>query len=211
MNDRLGGKRGKWLVLALLLVGYAALSHYSNIEPRAKGLAAALSLGPLLLIAVIVMWRALRPLTATLLTGTLALVVYLSWGTFERHYEWSDLAQQVLIYGLIAASFALSLRADRVPLCTQLALTLHGPLEPREVTYLRRATTAWALFYALIAAAVLVLFFTATLQVWSLFVNVLVFAAIALMCLADHFVRRRVLPRRAGGGLVTALRQALIG
>lgn len=204
-------KRARWLGVALLLVGYAALSHYSNTMPQAKGLAAGLSLGPLLLLALIVLWRATPVLIAALGTLLTALLVYRTWDSFERHYEWSDLAQQVLIYALIAASFALSLRRARVPLITQLEEKLHGVLEARELVYYRWATLAWALFYTLLALAVLVLFFTTPLRVWSLFVNAGVFAVIALMCIADFALRRRLLPRRPAGGLVTALRQALIG
>lgn len=192
-------------------MGYAALSHYSNSVPQAKGLAAGLSLGPLLLVALIILWRSTPTFVAALGTVLTGVLVYRTWSAFERHYEWSDLAQQVLIYALIAASFAQSLRADRVPLLTQLEEKLHGTLEARELVYFRRATAVWALFYALIAAAVLVLFFTTSLRTWSLFVNGVVFAAIALMCVADFALRRRLLPRRPSGGLVTALRQALIG
>ncbi len=203
--------RSAWLGIVALLVLYTALSLYGNSNPQARGLGAALSVGPLVLIGLIVLWRSTKFWIAGLATVLIAALMVRGWSAFERHYEWSDLAQQVLIYALVAASFALSLRPARTPLCEQLAAKLHGPLEAREIAYLRRATLAWALFYALITLAILVLFFTSTLRVWSLFVNVLVFVAIALACLIDHLIRRRRLPRRAAGGLMRALRQALVG
>jgi uncharacterized membrane protein len=204
-------KRSTWVAIALLLALYTTLSLYSSSTPAAKGLGAALSVGPVLLIALIVLWRSLSTVLAAALTALLAALLYREWAVLERHYEWSDLVQQALIYALIATSFALSLRPARVPLCTQLAQKLHGTLDAREIAYLRRATAVWASFYALICAAIIVLFLTAPLRVWSLFVNVLVFAVIALACVADHLVRRRVLPPRASGGLMRTLKQALVG
>jgi uncharacterized membrane protein len=174
-------------------------------------LAAALSLAPVLLIGVLLAWRWAPPLIAASMTTLGAVLVFHFWSVFERNYEWADLVQQCAVYALIAGSFGRSLYAGRIPLCTQLAAKLHGPLTPQEITYTRRATAVWTVFYALTAALILVLFFLASLRVWSLFVNFAIFGLIALMCLVDHAVRRRVLPSRVGPGILAALRQSLIG
>jgi uncharacterized membrane protein len=112
---------------------------------------------------------------------------------------------------LIAASFARSLFAGRIPICTQLASTMHGTLTPAEIAYTRRATVAWVVFYALTAVAILVLFFAEPLRVWSLFVNFGVFGLMIFMGVADHALRRRVLPRHPAGGILTIIQRALIG
>jgi uncharacterized membrane protein len=87
----------------------------------------------------------------------------------------------------------------------------HGELAPAEIMYLRRATAAWAAFYAAIAVAILVLFFSSSEKVWSLFVNFATFGLIVLMGVADHALRRRVLPRHNDGGILGVLRRSLIG
>jgi len=110
----------------------------------------------------------------------------------------------------VSLSFGRSLRSGRIPLCTQLTARLHGALTPAEITYTRRATLAWTLMYALLAAVILMLFFVAPLRIWSLFVNFVAFGLIALMFIADHAIRGRLLPRRRGG-LLAALRQSLSG
>ena len=46
-------QRWWWLGIAALFLGYAVLSHYSASSPDARGLGATLSLGPLVLIGVI--------------------------------------------------------------------------------------------------------------------------------------------------------------
>ena len=199
------------LALAVLIVGYAALSHYSASSPDAKGLGAALSVGPVLLIGLILAWRWTRPLTALLIAAVSCTLLYRYWPAVERNFEWGDLVQQCGVYGLIAASFARSLFAGRIPICTQLASTMHGTLTPAEIAYTRRATVAWVAFYVLTTVAILVLFFATPLRVWSLFVNFGVFGLMIVMGIADHALRRRMLPRHPAGGILTIIQRALIG
>lgn len=197
--------------VAAIVVGYAALSHYSAMSPDSKGLGAALSVAPVSLIAVLLAWRWTKPLTALLIAASLCALLYHYWPAIERNYEWADLAQQCGAYGLIALSFARSLFASRVPLCTQLAIQVHGTLTPAEIAYTRRATQAWGGFYALMAAAILILHFAVSLRIWSLFVNFATFGLMILMGIADHAIRRRVLPRHPSGGMLAIIQRTLIG
>jgi uncharacterized membrane protein len=198
-------------ILAAIIIAYAALAHYSNEEPQARGLGAALSVGPVLLIALFLAWLWLPRFVAAVATlATLAALVSW-WPAIKRNYEWADLAQQCGIYALVAWGFARTLLGGRVPTCAQIAMRLHGPLDAAESAYLRAATLAWAGFYLILSVLILVLYFIAPLSVWSLFVNFVTFGLIALMALVDHTIRQRVLPPRHSGGLLTALRQALFG
>ena len=193
-----------------IFAGYAALSHYSNSTPDAKGLATGLSLAPLLLIGAVMVWRWSHPLLASSIFVLTGILLYRYWPLLTAYYEWSDLVQQCGAYALVSLSFARSLVGGRVPLCTQLTATLHGSPTPVEITYTRWATLAWTLVYALLAATILILFFVASLRIWSLFVNFYSFGLIALAFVIDHAVRRRVLPHRPGG-VLAAVRQSLSG
>jgi uncharacterized membrane protein len=197
-------------VLALI-IGYAALSHYSASSPDKKGLGSVLSIGPVLLIGVVLAWRWTRPATAILICGSMCAFLYAYWPFIERNYEWADLAQQCGAYSLVALTFARSLFADRVPVCTQLAGKLHASLTAAELTYTRHATVAWLVFYALMTIAILILFFAAPLRIWSLFVNFAAFGLIMLMGVADHLIRLRVLPRRPGGGILAIIQRSITG
>src|SRR5271155_3588186 len=84
----------KFAAVAALIIGYAALSHYSNSSPHAKGLGAALSLAPVLLIGALLAWRWAPPLIAALITVLTAALVYRFWSVLEENYEWADLVQQ---------------------------------------------------------------------------------------------------------------------
>ena len=208
--DRRTGRRGL-IAVAALLIGYAALSYYSNSTPDAKGLGVGLAVGPVLLIGLILVWRWTRPLIATLVIVSVGAVLYRYWPALEGNYEWADLAQQCAAYGLLAFSFGRSLMPGRTPLCTQLADKLHGPLVPEEITYTRRATAAWTVFYLFVAAAIAIVFFAEPLPVWSLFVNFATYGLIALMFIADYSIRHHTLPRVPRSGILAALQQFLLG
>jgi len=198
------------IIVVTLIGGYAALSHYSNSVPNARGLATGLSIGPWLLVGCVLLWRWSHPALAAPLLAITGVLLFHFWPLLTRYYEWSDVVQQCAAYGLVALSFARSLFGGRVPLCTRMTDQLHGPLTPAETAYTRRATVAWTIFYALLAAAILILFFIAPLHIWSLFVNFLSFVIIAVMFVADHAIRRRVLPHRHGG-ILAALLQSITG
>jgi uncharacterized membrane protein len=206
-----GATRFQLAAVAAVLLIYAALSYYSDSTPNASGLAAGLSLAPALLIGAVLLWRWTHPLVATSILILVCALLYNYWSFFRNNYNWSNLAQQCGAYGLVALSFARSLWANRVPLCTQLADKLHGPLMPAEVAYTRRVTVAWTLFYVLLSTAILIVYLAVPLRVWSLFVNFGTFGLIGLMFIAEHAVRRMVLPRARPGSTLAALRQFLGG
>ena len=196
--------------MATIVIGYAVLSYYSESTPDALGLAAGLSLAPIVLIGAVLVWRwTAAPVAASIIVLAGGLL-YHYWAFFRDNYPWSNFAQQFGAYALVALGFLRSLSAGRVPMCTQLAEKLHGPLTPEEISYTRRATVAWAVFYALLTAAIAILFFTVPLRVWSMFVNFATFALMGLMFVVEHAVRRRVIPHRRGG-MLTALRQLFLG
>jgi uncharacterized membrane protein len=197
-------------VVAAFVLGYAALSQYSNSVPDAKGLATSLSIAPLLLVGAVLVWRGSHKVVALSVFALTATLLLRYWTLLTQYYEWNDVVQQCGVYAAASIGFGRSLFGARVPLCTQLSRKLHGPLTPVEIAYTRRATLAWAVFYGLLAPLILVLFFVTSLRVWSLFTNFAVFGLIGLMFAADHAIRRRVLPHRPGG-ILAALRQSLTG
>ncbi len=205
-------RRGQWFAVTAVVAGYALLSQYSasSADPHARSLGAALSIGPVLLIALGLLWFWKWRVSASIFALASGAILYLEWPFIQSHYEWSDLAQQCGIYGLVALFFARSLFAGRVPVCAQLAEQMYGALTLEEMAYMRRATAAWALFYSLLTAAILVLFFVVPLRTWSLFTNFVTWGLMVLAGFVDHALRRLVLPRHREGGILTLIRRALI-
>jgi uncharacterized membrane protein len=201
------------VLITLCLIIYAALSQYSasSASPHAKSLGAALTVGPIPIIAAALLWWWGSRLWALLVVLVSAILFYRYWPLIERNYEWADVAQQCGIYALVTLAFARSLFAGRTPLCTQLAEQMYGDLSEAEGAYMRRATAAWAVFYGLMTAAVLVLFFAVSLRQWSLFVNFIAWGLMVLAGFVDHALRRRLLPRHREGGILTLIRRSLSG
>ena len=194
MNALIGGK---WRSVALGagLLSYAVLAHLSNSVAQAKSLGVILAVAPALLGCILLSWRTRYRVAALAATGLIGLLVAAIWPLLQRHFAWLYLLQQCSFFGVLAAVFGRSLAAPYTPLCTQWADLLHGPLTPELQRYTRQVTTAWTLFFVGLVAVLLLLFWLAPLKIWSAFDNFCTLPLVALMFLAEHWVRRRRLPQ----------------
>jgi uncharacterized membrane protein len=199
-------RRLQLAAVIVLIVAYSALSHYSNSDPQARDLGAALALSPILGIGFVLIWRWVGALPAVLTGIATAILVRHYWPLFTQNFSAVYLIQQCGFYAIMAWSFARSLFKGRVPLCTQLADRVHGPLTAHELRYTRKVTVAWVIFFMLNLVLNYLLFEFAPLRIWSLFVNFCSLPLILLMFVAEYTVRRRVLPRVQRNGLIATLR-----
>jgi uncharacterized membrane protein len=190
----------------VFLAAYSGLSHYSTLHPQAHDLGAALALAPMLSIGFFLFWRWTGALQAGLAAAAAWLVLRHYWPLLTQNFTLLYLLQECGFSAIMAAGFGRSLLEGRVPLCTQLADRLHGPLSLRELRYTRYVTAAWAIYFLLNMAVTFLLFEFAPLRIWSLFVNFCSLPLILLMFAAEYAVRRRALPTRAHGGLMATLR-----
>jgi uncharacterized membrane protein len=199
-------RRLQFAAVIVLIVAYSVLSHYSNLTPQAQDLAVALALAPMLGLGFVLFWRWSGALPALLLGSAATILLGHYWPLFTRNFSMVYLLQQCGFYAIMALSFGRSLFSGRVPLCTQLADKVHGPLSLQELRYTRQVTLAWVYFFLANLAATFVLFEFAPLRVWSLFVNFCALPLILLMFVAEYVVRRRVLPQVQRNGLMATLR-----
>ena len=199
-------RRLQLAAVVVAIIAYSGLSHYSNSHAQARDLATALALAPMLALGAVLAWRwlgALFAVPAALLTAFL-LVKY--WPGLTRNFSLLYFVQQFGFYSLMALSFGSTLIKPRVPLCTMLADKIHGPLTPPELSYTRKVTLAWTLFFVVNLLATWLLFQFAPLNVWSIFVNFASLPLLALMFLGEYLVRRQVLPQVQSGGIIATLR-----
>jgi len=152
------GRRLQLAAVVLFFVGYAVLSHYSNSNAQAQDLGAVLAFAPLLVIGVALVWRSSGLLIAALAAAAAGLMLREFWPLFAQNFSLAVLIQQCGFYSILAVSFARTLAKDRVPLCTQFADKIHGPLGPLELRYTRGVTVAWVVFFLLNVAASILLF-----------------------------------------------------
>lgn len=200
------GRRLQLAAVAVFLIAYAGLSHYSNSNPQAHDLGAALALAPVLAIGFVLIWRWSGALYGLLAAAAAAFLVHHYWPLFTRNFSIVYLIQQCGFYAIMAFGFGRSLLKGRVPLCTQLADKIHGPLSAAELRYTRKVTIAWVVFFLLNMAVSGVLFAFAPLRIWSLFANFLSLPLILLMFGAEYAVRRRALPQVQTSSLIATLR-----
>ena len=199
-------RRLQLAAVAVALVTYSLLSHYSNSHAQARGLATCLALAPIFILGALVVWRGLGVIAGVVGAAAALYVLWNSWPLFKANFALLYFAQQFGFYGLMALSFGVTLLKPRVPLCTMLADRVHGPLNPAELRYTRRVTVAWTVFFVLNMVATLLLFEFASIKTWSFFVNFLSLPLVASMFAGEYAVRRRVLPQVHSGGLLATLK-----
>jgi uncharacterized membrane protein len=199
------GRRLQYAAVCVLVVAYASLSHYCNAH-RAHDLGAALALAPLTLLILVVAWRSWSTLAAIVATAAWGLALFCVWPVMAKNFALFYLIQESSVYGILGATFAGSLRRNKIALCTQLADRVHGPLSPQEVAYTRRVTAAWSIFFFAVAALSIALYVEAPLRIWSIYINFCVMPLVATMFIGEYVVRRRVLPQIKRVGVMASVR-----
>jgi len=196
----------RWLGIAALVIGYPLLAHYTNESTHGGNLGALVSIAPVVLIALVLAWRSPRRF---IMLGVLALLcgaLWAGWPALMNHYGLVYWLQHVGIQLILFMTFGRTLIAGRQPLCTRFAEAVHVLVTPQHEIYARQVTIAWTLFFAAMALASTLLFFLAPLTAWSVFANFLTLPLVALMFIAEYWVRRWVLPDMRHTHILDAVR-----
>lgn len=192
------------------VVAYQVLAHHAVATPDEHGLGLAMALAPPLLLALGAAARA--PRRAWWLTlwmaGTLAL--WTARTPLAQHFEWGLYLEHASFNLGMALLFGRTLAAGRMPLCTQFATMIRGAhakrLSPAVVRYTRHITLAWTVFFGAIAAVSTLLFAFAPIVDWSTFANYLAMPLVGVMFVAEHAVRRFVVPEEPQARMMDAIR-----
>ncbi|HEV7431654.1 MAG TPA: hypothetical protein VGN77_01325 [Steroidobacteraceae bacterium] len=187
-------------------MGYAVLAHLSTAQGGHGTLGALLAIGPVGAIALIVAWRSAQRMLGVTAWLLAVLLLATHWHELKLQFVWIYLIQQLGVYFLLGVSFGRTLAPGHVPLCTQMALRVHGALSPDALRYTRQVTTAWTLFFAAVATALIVTFFAAPLRVWSAFANFGIPILIVLMFAIENRTRRHALPTMTHAGIIATIR-----
>lgn len=194
------------LGIAALVVAYPLLAHYTNQFSHSDKLSALVAVTPVILVALVLSWRSSR---RTIMLSALILVcviLWIGWSALEHHYGlvfWLENTGMQLIFFTM---FGRTLIAGRKPLCTHFAEAVHAPLTPQHEIYARQVTIAWTLFFAAMALTSTLLFFLTPLTTWSVFANLLTLPLVAMMFIAEYWVRKKALPDLDQTHILDALR-----
>jgi uncharacterized membrane protein len=195
------------LLVGLLVIAWALLSHYGATGDAPLDVAAALATAPLVLLAIIPLWRVGNPLWMAL--GGLAILLLLAqvWPALRQNVALLYYLQNVGATLAIGALFGRTLFGNQDPLVTQFAkLADSGEISPAKARYTRQVTIAWTLFFAISALISSGLFWLAPAAAWSVFANLLSLPLLALMFIGEHLVRFRVLPPEDRAGFADTIR-----
>lgn len=184
------GKLAVAIAIASAFFGYQLLIHKVSISGHLTAVSEALVLVPF--VAVLTWFtaselgirRALAITTSLILLGLTAVKIF-------------GPPPPAMIFGmphLVTNSFlmwffARTLINKREPLITMMARRVHGSLTPDLEIYTRQVTFAWSLFFALQIAGSVLLFFFASLETWSTFINILGTPLIILMFICEYTYR----------------------
>ena len=173
--------------LAVGLIGYEAVAHWAVVHDT--GLGALIALVPALAALLWIAWRTRRR-SWLMLAAAPCLIVALR----ELRRGLPSLTvlyplPSMFAFLLMLVVFGRTLVPGREPLVTGLARRVHGTLPPEIELYTRRVNWAWCVFFAAMALASALLFEFASLETWSLFVNVLTLPLIAGMFVVEYAFR----------------------
>ena len=195
-----------WLGIAALVIAYPLLAHYTNESAHSGNLGALVAIAPVVLVVLVLAWRSPRRFIMLGVLALLCIALWAGWSALENHFVLVYWLQHVGMQLILFMIFGRTLIAGRQPLCARFAQAVHVLVTPQHEIYARQVTIAWTLFFAAMALASTLLFFLAPLTTWSVFANFLTLPLVALMFIAEYWVRRRVLPDMQHAHILDAVR-----
>jgi uncharacterized membrane protein len=178
-----------WKVLAVLgILAHQALVHLALARSSTDPVSVALLVAPMVALACWILWRSSKRLLCAVIVAGAAGAIFVAHGAglgVAALYGVPHAAAYVFMLWL----FGRTLVPGKEAFITRLARQVRGTLPPELETYTRRLTLAWCGFFAAQLAVSALLLVFATLQTWSLFINVLNWPLLALMFAGDYFYR----------------------
>lgn len=197
------------LLLAALLICYAALMHHVNASGQASLLGAVLAVLPVLAIGLAMVRNADLRIAGIVLLVLTSAIAWQLWPQIARHSGFIFWVQDICLMLLLMLTFGRTLLPGRKPLCVHFAEMMHGQIPAEHTHYARRVTIAWTLFFAVMAIVSSLLYFFAPLAAWSVFAYFLTLPLVALMFVVEYMLRRRVLVDVPDSSIFDAMRAYL--
>lgn len=193
--------------IAGALVAYPVLAYFVAAAPPPAGVGTvAFAVAPLVIVAAMLGWRPPYRLLTLVLCAASCALLWVYAGAIGRHLSLVYFIQNICTYAALGLLFGRSLAPGRVPLCSRFAAMVRGPLQPPVARYTRHVTVAWTVFFVTLVAVSSLLYFLATIQVWSAFANLLTMPLVAAMFIVEYAIRKRVLPDLPRTHILEALR-----
>ena len=184
-------KRLGKILLVSAFIAYPILLHIYVLKEQVEIWQLVFVFAPMLLVGGWMLFSAVRRAWWPLLLLALAAVIYFV--ISGDHGRIGLLAVNGLSHATINLFliwlFGRTLLHGRDPLISQISRKLNGQLHPEVVMYTRHVTIAWVIFPASQIIISLALYLFASLEAWSLFINVLNAPLLVLMFIGEKTYR----------------------
>jgi uncharacterized membrane protein len=201
------GWTGKALLVVLLCVAYQFLVYSVVVDGHAGPVHLVLVLLPLLALAVgMVLHSRNKPFCLAVFAAAGA-AIYLLYHQDGLGVATISGLPHAAAYSFLLWYFGRTLLRGREPIITRFSSSVHGPLPPTMERYTRKVTIAWCIFFAAQLIVSALLFAFASVEAWSLFINLLNLPLLAVMFvgpLAYRTLRYPEFPRTSIGQAIRA-------
>jgi uncharacterized membrane protein len=194
------------VAIALLSVGYLALSQWLMTSAPGSPWNAAALLAPMLAAAAIAAWAAGQRLRSLLALAAIAALCLQALLGVLIPAPLLYLGQHVGINLGLAWWFGSGLRDGHEALVTRMAAMVHRHMPPPMVAYTRNVTRAWVVYFIAMSAASLLTFMLAPFETWAWFANLATPIALAAMFGGERLLRYRLHPDFERSSVADAIR-----
>lgn len=198
--------QARHVLAAVAGLAYVAGSQWLMVSAPTSPWSAVALLVPMLAVVCAWAWHSRQRLLSLCAAAAIAVLVAQAAAGSEVAAEKLYLAQHVVVHLCLALWFGASLRRGQTPFISSLAARVHRQLTPPMRAYTRNVTVAWTVYFVLMAALSLALFFGAPFDAWATFANLLTPVALAAMFGGEYVLRYRLHPEFERVSMLDAIR-----
>lgn len=189
----------------LLILSYSLLANYTLQSRQHASIGVLIAMLPIAFTCFVLVYKAKRRLMILGLILITAPIWWIVFTHFKQHYDWIYWLTHESLQLALLITFTRTLRSGQQPLCTQFAEMVHNTLSPEQISYTRKVTVAWALFFASVAIISSWLFFFYPINIWSVFSNFIYLPLVGLMFIIEYIVRIWALPEKDSSSIMDAI------
>ena len=198
--------RARAFAIALAGIAYVLGSYWLMTSSPGSAWRAVVVVAPMLMLAAVLAWQRKHRAVAVLAALAAAGLLFQARDGGGLPAESIYVAEHVSIHVLLALVFGLTLQAGRESLITALARRVHGNLTSDMVTYTRKVTLAWTIYFLAMAALSLTLFAFAPFATWAAFAALATPLVMLALFVGEYLLRYRLHPEFERATLAQAVR-----
>jgi uncharacterized membrane protein len=177
------------VVTVAAVVAYPFVLHFFVVKNATGPLGVGFALLPIVAYVLWLMRKTTHPFRMALTLAIGALLLVIAWSAKLIDVSASYFFEHLLFNSLLMILFGSSLMPGREPLISSLARRVHGSLPVEIAAYTVKVTWVWTIYFAATILISLLLYFFASLTVWSFFANVLGIPLAVLLFVSEYFYR----------------------